>query len=180
MMSKAKPAAALTANGLRAIIKQALDEAIEASRKQTKKAPDNYYKATERRLYALPDLKDKVAKDKQYLQDLIDHGLQSHSKDIVRFQRTGRRLSSEDILEALIRDTKAKIAADEHEINLIEDALKPLTNDPYFRALEGKYFEQKTDEELGKEIPCDPSTVRRNRGRLVHRVAVRLYGVDAV
>jgi len=170
----------LTANTIRSIVKEALNEAIEESRKQAKKEPDNYYKATERRLWALPDLKDKVNKDKQYLQDLIDNGLRSHSKDVVRFQRSGRRLSNEEILEALIKDIKAAIAANEYEIKVVEDALEPLTNDPYFRVIPGRYFEQLSDDELTKELFCDARTIRRNRGRLVHRVAVRLYGVDAV
>jgi DNA-directed RNA polymerase specialized sigma24 family protein len=55
-----------------------------------------------------------------------------------------------------------------------------LTSDPYYRALEGKYFEQKSDDELAEELNCDVSTVWRNRGRLVTRLAIRLYGVDAV
>ena len=36
------------------------------------------------------------------------------------------------------------------------------------------------DEEIAEKIHCDPTTVWRNRKRLIQRLAVRLYGVDAV
>jgi hypothetical protein len=162
------------------IIKKAVDAGIKAGRRETEQKPIDAYRATERRLYALPDVKDMVAKDKVYLQDIQANGLHGHSRDLIRFKRAGRRMTDDEILEAMIQDLEAKIAANEHEINIVEDALAPLTSDPYFRAISGRYFDQISDDEIAKEIPCDPRTVRRNRGRLVRRVAVRLYGVDAV
>ena len=47
-------------------------------------------------------------------------------------------------------------------------------------AVDGKYIQRMNDEDIAEKIHCDPSTVWRNRKRLVQRVAVRLYGVDAV
>lgn len=162
------------------IIKQAVNEGIAAGRQLAEKKTTDAYKATERRLYALPDLKGKVEKDREYLKDLLQHGLQGHSKDIARFKRSGLRLSDEDLLDALAKDLQASILADEHEIKAIEDAIAPLTSDPYFPAVSGRYFDQKTDDEIAAEISCDPTTVRRNRGRLVRRVAIRLFGSQAV
>lgn len=165
---------------IEAIIKKAVIEAIEAGRKLSEQKPKDAFKATERRLYALPDLREKVKRDRERLEELQEHGLRSRSNDIIRFQKSGRRISDEELLEGLIQDLKATIAADEYEIKTIEDALAPLTSDPYFRTVTGRYFDNLTDEEIAKEIPCDPATVWRNRGRLVTRLAVRLYGVDAL
>lgn len=161
-------------------IERAVGKAIEAGRRQAEQKPSDTYKATERRLYALPDLKEKVEKDSQYLEYISEHGLPGHSNDLIRFQKAGVRLEQEDIEEAVVQDLKAQIAANKFEIKIIEDALAPLTSDPYFRSVSGRYFDHLSDEEIGKEIPCDPRTVRRNRGRLVRRAAVRLYGVDAI
>ena len=41
-------------------------------------------------------------------------------------------------------------------------------------------FKELTDEEIAGEIHCDATTVWRNRKRLVQRLAVRLYGADAL
>ncbi|NLW90007.1 MAG: hypothetical protein GXY34_00175 [Syntrophomonadaceae bacterium] len=161
-------------------VKMAVKEALEEGRRQAEKAPSDTYKSTERRLYALPDLKDKVEADRKYLADIKEFGLSSHSKDIARFKGSGQRLSDDDLLEAVIKDVERRIAASEHEIQEVEEALEPLTNDPYYLCVSGRYFDQKSDDDIAVEIPCDPSTVRRNRGRLVRRIAVRLYGVEAV
>lgn len=168
---------------IEAAIIKAVNAGIEAGRKQAvqvEQAKFDAYKATERRLYALPDIREKVDQDKESLLELLDHGTKGRSKDICRFKYSGQRLSEEEIVDALAKDIEATIAKNVHEIELIEDALAPLTSDTYYRALEAKYFEQLDDEAVAKNLNCDPRTVRRNRGRLVRRVAVRLYGVDAL
>lgn len=161
-------------------IEKAISEAIQAGRSQAEQRPKDIYKATERRLYAVPALREKVKKDKEYLQDVQMYGLGGHSKDIVRFKKSGTMLDDEDIEAAIIQDYMARIARDEFEIKTIEEAVAPLTSDPYYLTISGRYFDKMTDDEIALKIPCDPRTVRRNRGRLVHRVAIYLYGVEAV
>lgn len=161
-------------------IKKAVKEGIEAGYKQAQKRPADIYKATERRLYALADLRDKVRSQQEYLDDIEHYGLPEHSNDLIRFQRNGSRLAPKDIEAAVKQDLKAKIAANEFAIIEILDALDPLTNDPYYLALSGRFFDNMHDDDIADQLHCDPRTVRRNRGRLVHRAAIRLYGIDAV
>ncbi len=163
-----------------AIIQKAVQAGLAAGRAQAERAPNDAYKATERRLYALPVLIRKVEDAKERLKELEQYGAPEKSKDIIRFSRSGRRLSPAEILEAIITDIKASIAADEHEIETIKKALKNIEGDPYYLAVKGRYFEGLSDEEIAKQIPCDERTVRRHRSRLVRIVAVWLYGAEAV
>jgi len=162
------------------IIQRAVKAGIEAGRTQAGQAPVDAYRATERRLYALPVLVKKVEEARRRLDDLVNHGPQERSKDIVRFARSGMRLSADDMYEALITDEKASIAADENEIATVKKALENIQDDQYYLVVKGRYFEGLTDEEIAKVIPCDTRTVRRQRGRLVRVVAVWLYGAEAV
>ena len=84
------------------------------------------------------------------------------------------------MLEAMIRDLRARIAADEYEVETLGRALKDIADDPYFLSVKGKFLDGMTDDRIAETIPCDPSTVRRNRGRLVRKIAVLLYGVEAL
>lgn len=161
-----------------AIIEKAVQRGILLGKRQAELRPKDIYKATESRLYALPDLEAKVERDKQYIEE-FSYSPKRHSTDIVRFQRSGSRLSDEDIEKAIKQDRLAQIAADEFEIKTIKEALAPLTKDSYYRVIPGRYFEDMTDEELAKELHCEDRTIRRNRGRLVHRIAIRLYGSSA-
>ena len=144
------------------------------------KTAGNVYKETEKRLYAYPDLLEKIAGDKEKLTELMEHGAPTRSTSVVRFQHSGVRLSPEEILDVLVQDITATIAADQHEADTIAAALERIKTDPYYVVIAGKFIECKPDDEIAALIPCDASTVRRNRGRLVRRLAVWLYGAQAL
>ena len=126
------------------------------------------------------DLREKLEDDRELLAEIRAYGPRQRSKSITRFTKTGVRLTPEEIFEAVVTDTEAEIAADEHEIEAIERALAAISDDPYYLAVTGKYIDHMTDEEIAGEIHCDATTVWRNRKRLVQRLAVRLYGADAL
>lgn len=169
---------------LQEIIQKAVEQGIKAGYQVAKKESKhkfNAYRATEERLYSLPVLIGKVEKDRERLQELKqDPHLPRRSKDICRFKRAGVRLTDEEIVDALKQDLQAKIAGDEFEIQTVQEALEIVKGDPQYRTLAGRYFDNISDGEIARELKCDESTVWRNRKRLVKRVAVRLYGVEAV
>lgn len=154
--------------------------AVETGKLAAARAVKDAFKATERRLYAIPDLREKLKDDEEELEDTRLYGLKERSHSITRFFKSGVRLAPEEILEAVVIDLEANIAATRHELEALEKAMKSIEADPYYLAVAGKYIERLTDNEIAEKIPCDPSTVWRNRKRLVQRVAVRLYGVEAV
>lgn len=168
------------AENIESIITKAVREAVEAYRVSAARSVKDAFKATERRLYALPDLREKLEDDRERLAEIRAFGPRSRSKDIARFTKTGVRLTPEEIFEAVVADTEADIAADEHEVEAIEKALSAISADPYYLVITGKYIDHLTDEEIAGKIPCDTTTVWRNRKRLVQRLAVRLYGSDAL
>jgi hypothetical protein len=174
----------LTESQINQMIAKAVDEGIKAGQVQAakeKKKGFNAYRATEDRLYALPILVKKIEKDKERLKELEQYPhLPRRSKDICRFQKDGVRLSEEEIVEGLIIDITAGIAADEHEIETVQAALEIVKDDLYYQTLTRRYFDQINDKQIAKEMHCEETTVWRNRSRLVRRVAVALYGAAAL
>lgn len=154
--------------------------AVEAGRIASERAGKDAYHATERRLYALPDIRAKLADDREALAEVKEHGVRNRSHSVTRFLKSGVRLTPEEALSAVVMDLEAAIATSEHEIEAMERALASIANDEYCLTVTGKYIDHLTDEEISERIPCDPTTVWRNRKRLVQRLSVRLYGVDAV
>lgn len=155
-------------------------KAVEAGRISAERTARDAFKATERRLYAIPDLRAKLKDDEEELEDTRLYGLKERSHSITRFFKSGVRLTPEEILEAVVIDLEASIAATRHELKAMEKAMKSIEADPYYLTVAGRYIERLTDCEIAEKIPCDTVTVWRNRKRLVQRVAVRLYGVEAV
>lgn len=154
--------------------------AVAAGRLSAERVPANAYEATERRLYAVPDLRAKLEDDREELEDIRKYGLKERSHSITRFFKSGVRLTPEEIMEAVVIDLEAAIAATSHELEALDKALASIRDDPYYLAVDGKYIQRMPDSDIAEQIHCDPVTVWRNRKRLVQRVAVRLYGVEAV
>lgn len=156
-----------------------IHKAIIAGRLAAERMPKDPYKATEARLSALPDIRAKLDDDRGERE-----GMETDAKNgkwnVMRFLKSGSRLTPEEVRKALLMDLSAAIAADEHEIEVMEGALAVISDDPYYETVTGRYFDSMTDEAIAERISCDSSTVWRNRKRLVQRLAVRLYGAEAV
>lgn len=161
-------------------IDEIIKRAVDAGRLAAERQPKDAYKATERRLYALPVLREKLADDLERLQELQSFGPRERSKSIVRFQKSGVNLSKDEIFEALVLDLQAEIERDEFEIDTMESALATIEGDDYYKTVTGRYIDGLADEDIAASIPCDTTTVWRNRKRLIRRLSVRLYGATAV
>ena len=121
------------------------------------------YKATERRLFAYPDILARLEADAYNI-------IPSRSRDIVGFVRGGR--VPPDQKDAILEmEAVASRMRDKTEIEAVSAALDAISDDPYYETIEARYFRQKKDEEVAARIPCDERTIRRNRNRLVHRIA---------
>lgn len=161
-------------------IKAAVDAGLKAGIIHAEATAKDAYKATERRLYAYPDLVSKIVDDKERLDEWQTHGAPGRSQSIVRYSKSSVRVDPDEMLEGMIQDLRARIEIDEYEIATLDKALSSISGDSYYLSVKGKYLDNMDDETIAEAIHCDASTVRRNRGRLVRRLAVKLYGAGAV
>jgi len=141
------------------------------------------YAATEKRLYALPILRERIEDNREELTELENMGVEAlrhHSSSLVRLIRPGMRLTPEEVHSAQMAELRARLAADEREVRKLQNALHSVAEDPYYLTIELKYFSGIKDADAANRLRCDPATVRRNRNRLVKRLALRLYGVDCI
>ena len=162
------------------VINEAVERAVAATRIAQATEAKDYYKQTERRLYAYPHLLEKVQDDIARLTDLEAGITQDHSISIVRFSPSGVRADPEEMFEAVVADMRARLARDQQEVETIQKALRGIERDAYFSTVPARYFNGRADWEVAEELHCDESTIRRNRARLVRVVAIRLYGSMAI
>lgn len=161
------------------IIKKAVNAGIAAGYSIKQQEIKNYYKQTEKRLYAYNSLKSGIKAYQEEIDDLKKYGLPKRAKSII-YMPSGSRLEEQDILEARIQDLEYKIQRNKREIQDIDDALKLIKDDQWYMVIEYKYFQGKKDDEIAVTLSCDESTVRRNKKRLINKIAIRLYGADAL
>jgi hypothetical protein len=162
------------------LIEEAVNAGLQAGRAQASSTARDAFKATERRLYALPVLEKKVAADKEKLAEIRENGSRWQSKSIARFQRTGYRVTPEEMFDAIIQDLEATIASDEHEIGTMRGVLEMFKDDPFYLTVTGRYMDRAEDEDIAVKLNCSAAQVWKQRTRIVNDIAVMLYGAIAV
>ena len=170
----------MTKEDTKAFITEAVQAGLQAGRAQASSMARDAFKATERRLYALPVLEKKVKGDIEKLYELKTSGPHNRSKDMVRFSRTGYRVDPDEMLAAVIQDLEATIAAAEYEIETVREAMAPFSGDLYYPTVTGRYLYRYEDEDIADELGCGTTQVWKQRTRIVKDIAVMLYGVGAV
>jgi hypothetical protein len=163
----------------RAVIQETVNAGLAAGRVQASSTARDSFKATERRLYAITLIEKKVINDREKLADIKTDGTSQRSKSIVRFKRTGYRVSPEEMLEAIINDLEATIAADEYELETVRGAMEVFKGDKYYLAVTGKYIDRYDDADIADELECSTAQVYKQRTRIVKDIAVMLYGAAA-
>ena len=127
-----------------------------------------------RRLENLAGLRIRLEKARKRLSELEEGGLAMRQMAVARFQRSGVRLSEEQIYQALVKDLKARIAGDAYELALIEEALQSIEGDRYYPCVHDRFVLGMEDGEIAASLYCDESTVRKNRVRLMNTLCLIL------
>ena len=77
-------------------------------------------------------------------------------------------------------ETEALLLRNRRAAKRIDRAINSLSDDPYFELLHLKYRDGLSEEAIAERLCCDPSTVRRNKNRLLERLGVLFFGIDAL
>ena len=136
------------------------------------------YKDTEYRLYRYKTICTRINDHKRNISELKDmnpNALWSTSHSVLSLNKNKKRSDISDAFERQIGAVRTYIAADEYEIRQIRRALRTVRDDPYYMALELRYFRGMTDDEASRVLKCSPSTLRRNRTRLLTTVSSVLH-----
>lgn len=137
------------------------------------------YRATEQRLYRVPVLRERIEDDKEDLMALEsgETELLGPRPALLEIGRgTNLRRSPQDIRTDQMAALRSRLAGNERELRRMAAALGCIANDPYYPAIEMRYFQGVREVDIAERLQCDPATIRRNRARLVKRLALRLYG----
>ena len=112
--------------------KEAVTTALAAGYKCGQRAVKNTYKATERRLEAIPILIKRIEDNRDKLELMVQGTPAEKSKSIARFNRSGWRASQAEVLAALAQDLAAQMAKDEHEPQETKKAFSTISKDLYY------------------------------------------------
>ena len=140
------------------------------------------YMKTEMLLTNYKKFKKGIENKELLIDEYNQEGLPQSSKSIVKFSNDSDFGGESDFekKEEIINSLQENIKVTKLLINLIDKALKEIVSDPYFEIIVLKYFEDYTIAEIGYKIPCEASTVSRNRSRLVRELSTILFSDEVL
>ena len=161
------------------LINSAVEKALAAGYEKAQSDSSDCRKKTEKILSSYKGLKYRIEDLKKEIVSLENGDEPQHSKDIL-YQTPKSQVAKEDRLDGILAVKHRELNKNIRYAEKIEGALGQVKNDRYYDILVLKYCDGLTDADISEKIYCDPSTVRRNRARLIDKVSVLLFGVDAI
>lgn len=140
------------------------------------------YLKTEMLLTNYKKFKKGIENKELLIQEYSQEGLPQSSKGIVKYSNECDFNGESDFekQEEIIESLKDNIRVTKLLIDLIDAALKEIEKDPYFEIIILKYFEDFTISDIALRLYCEPSTVSRNRNRLVRELSSMLFSDEVL
>lgn len=81
----------------------------------------------------------------------------------------------EESVESAVRRIQGSVQDTVQAIDLIDKCMAQLRSDPYYKVLEMRYFEGRTQEDIAVEFGCSQVNISKNKSRLVRELSMRLF-----
>jgi RNA polymerase sigma factor (sigma-70 family) len=140
------------------------------------------FQKTETLLYNYNNYKSAIKDKYEQINSIQCLGISKKSSSITSY-------SSGPIYDIKDDDDKAEeqiisiinsIRITENFIKIIDYAIDTLKDDEYSDIIRLKYFEEKSREEIAEIFDCDPSTISRNKNRLINLLQIRLFSDEVI
>lgn len=164
-----------------AVVKALGGKSVSANPKTEKTA----YQKTEQLLYNYNGFKRIVAERLQEIEDIKRYGVPQKSA-----MSGGERVQNgnlphgivlpEESVENAVRTVQASVEGTVQAIALIDKCMAALKSDPYYRILELRYFEGRTQEDIALEYGVSQVTISNNKSRLVRELAMRIFPSQSI
>lgn len=158
-------------------------EGLVSANEKAKKTEKTAYQKTEQLLYNYKGFLKIVEEREREIEEIRKYGVpQSNAvKERVQGGSVARGIVlPEESVECAIRSVQESMVDTVRVIALIDKCMAAVENDPYYKILEMRYFENRTLEDIGAYFNCDHTTISRNKSRLVKALAMRLFPDEVV
>ena len=142
-------------------------------------SPKSAFEKTEALLYSYRDFKRVVDERMQEIEDIKKYGV---PKDLSVQEyvakgsvHTGGIVLEEESVESAVARVWRSVQGTVQAISLIDKSMAAIKYDPYYRILEMRYFEGRTQEDIALEFGCSQVTISNNKNRLVTMLSLRLF-----
>lgn len=137
------------------------------------------YAQTEALLFNYRNFQRIVAAKKREIEDIKQFGVPQKGGAVVTYSggngsHKGLELE-EERKQAAIHSVEKSMESTVDAIALIDKCLATFKGDPYYRILEMRYFEGRTQEDIALEFDCTQQNIAYHKSRLVKALATTMF-----
>ena len=81
----------------------------------------------------------------------------------------------EEAGEKARHEVQASVEGTVQAVALIDKCMAAIKDDPYYKILEMRYIEGRTQEDIADVFNCSQVTVSKNKSRLIKELSIRLF-----
>lgn len=141
------------------------------------------FQKTETLLFNYNNFQAAVKDKEDQIKELKEYGLKKKSNSVTTYMGNSGLIevkSEQEKIEDRIEVIEMSMQVTKNFINIIDDAIASLTDDPYYDLIAMRYFEGCSREEIAEHFDCDVSTVNRNKNRLINLLQIRLFSDEVI
>lgn len=146
---------------------------------ENKKAEKSAYAKTEALLYNYKGFQKIVREYMDEIENIRKYGVPKRSGSIVEYSphtgSVGQLMTTEETVESAVHNIECTVQGTVQAIARIDKCMAALRTDPYYRILELRYFDGRTQEDIALEFNCSQVTISNNKNRLVRELSMRLF-----
>lgn len=144
-----------------------------------KSSDKSAYSKTEALLYNYRGFKRIVEERMKEIDDLYKYGVPQRCGVMGERVQNGNLpqgiVLPEETVENAVHTVEKSVEGTIRAIELIDKCMAALKSDPYYKILEMRYFEGRTQEDIALEFGCSQVTISNNKSRLVRELSMRLF-----
>ena len=144
----------------------------------------NAYTKTKSLLFNYCGFKKIVAERMEEIEQIKKYGVPQKDGSIVAYSSKSNTVRGtvlkEESVEKAVDNVLCAIQPTVDALALIDKCMGEMKYDPYYRILEMRYFEGRTQEDIADEFGCSQVTISKNDKRLVRELSMRLFPNQAI
>lgn len=138
------------------------------------------YSQTEALLFNYNNFRKIVRQKQQEIEDIRKYGVCEKGSAVVQYGGNSGGIPrgivlDEERVEEAIRNVEKSMEGTVQALALIDKNLNALKSDPYYKVLEMRYFEERTQEDIAAEFNCTQPNIAYHKRRLVKELAIKLF-----
>jgi RNA polymerase sigma factor (sigma-70 family) len=155
-----------------------LGKAVESANPKTDIKEKSAYQKTEQLLYNYRGFQRIVQERMEEIEEIKKYGVPKKGGAIKQYGgggSIGGLVLPEESVETAVRRIEGSVQDTVRVIALIDKCMEQQRSDPYYKILEMRYFEGRTQEDIALEFNCSQVNISKNKSRLIRELSMRLF-----